>query len=294
MDEPYDVAVDAWIAEALADHGVERTIDVQGAAVAMRGWGLEHTERPGLVLLHGFQAHARWWDHLGPRLARRHRVVAMDFTGFGDSAHRARYSRSIHADEVLAVMAELGFDRPAVIAHSYGAMVTMELCLRDPGALQRAVLVEPWVRVLENDGAYTLPQVKPKEFPDLDAATARFRLTPSAGWPVPSLLAHIARHSFRRTDGGWTFKFDPDAGVTMNEDGSAKPFRNIEVPLDFVHGDRSDVVMPDEVERLGDILPACGPPVSIPLAHHHILLEQPGALLAALEALLAVPRGTAR
>jgi hypothetical protein len=39
-------------------------------------------------------------------------------------------------------------------------------------------------------------------------------------------------------------------------------------------------------------MPACGAPIIVPLSHHHIMIEQPVGLVAALNGLLAHPRAT--
>lgn len=260
-------------------------VDVEGARVAYRGWSLDRDDLPGVVLAHGFQAHARWWDHIAPWLATRHRVVAVDFSGFGESDHRAAYTRAQHGRELLAVAATLGFERPTIIAHSYGSLPTLDACLAFPDRVRQAILIEMWLGVLDGSPV-EMPPSRNRVQPDLESGLARYRLAPPGGWPEPAVLEYVANHSFREVDDGWVLKFDGNAALSLNACPSSEPYRHVTVPLSYVHGDRSDVVDAADVARCEELLPACGPPITIPLSHHHVMLEQPVALVAVLSALL--------
>src|SRR5258705_7067620 len=98
-----------WLAEQWACTAEERAIELEGAYIAFRGWNLGADALPGIILVHGFRAHARWWDHIAPSLSRRHRVAAIDLSGMGDSGRRSAYSRAQHGREILAVAAACGF-----------------------------------------------------------------------------------------------------------------------------------------------------------------------------------------
>nr|WP_275404280.1 alpha/beta hydrolase [Pseudonocardia acidicola] len=100
------------------------------------------------MLLHGFpQTHAMW-HRIAPELARDHTVVATDLRGYADSSRpasgddHAGYSfRAMAADQV-AVMAELGCDRFAVVGHDRGARVTHRLALDHPDAVDRLAVLD--------------------------------------------------------------------------------------------------------------------------------------------------------
>ena len=278
--------IDEWVREAWSHAPAVGSVDVERAPISYRGWSLDRHDLPGLVLVHGFQAHARWWDHIAPWLSTRHRVVAVDLSGFGDSGHRPSYSRAQHGRELLAVADALGFERPTIIAHSYGALPTLDACLRAPARIARAILVEMWLGVLHGDPV-DMPASRNRVQPDLGTALGRYRLAPPGGWPEPVLVDYVARHSLREAAQGWGLKFDGDAATSLNDAPSSAMYRAVTVPLSYVHGDRSDVVDAADIARCQELLPSCDPPIAIPLAHHHVMLEQPVALVAVLGALLA-------
>ncbi len=282
--------VEAWIEEAWSRPGEPRTTEVDGASVAFLGWSLDRRDLPGLVFAHGFQAHARWWDHIAPWFADRFRVIAVDFSGFGDSDHRRAYSRRQHGRELLDAAASAGIERPTVVAHSYGALATLAACHHMPERVGRAILIEAWLGVLDG-GVVEMPTSGNRTYPDLATALGRYRLAPPGGWPEPMLVEHVARQSLRRTDdgAGWRFKFDGRAPESLNDDGPTEVYRDTTVPLAYVHGDRSDVVDAADIARCQALLATCAPPIAVPMAHHHVMLEAPTTLVAVLSALLGSP-----
>ena len=103
---------------------------------------------PPLLLLHGHpQTHAIW-HKVVPTLAQRHTVVAADLRGYGDSAkptgspdHR-NYAKRVMAQDQLALMQSLGFDRFDVLAHDRGARVAHRLAVDHPTAVRRLALLD--------------------------------------------------------------------------------------------------------------------------------------------------------
>ena len=101
-----------------------------------------------LLLLHGHpQTHAIW-HRVAPALAERHTVVAADLRGYGDSSKpagapdHANYSKRVMAQDQLALMRSLGFERFDILAHDRGARVAHRLALDYPGAVRRMVLLD--------------------------------------------------------------------------------------------------------------------------------------------------------
>jgi pimeloyl-ACP methyl ester carboxylesterase len=108
---------------------------------------------PWLTLLHGFPTSSWDWARVEPTLARRFRVLAADFLGFGDSDKPTRHAYSIfeQADLVEALWRSVGLKETTIAGHDYGATVAQELLARlGEGTLRtrlRAV-------VLLNSGLY--------------------------------------------------------------------------------------------------------------------------------------------
>jgi pimeloyl-ACP methyl ester carboxylesterase len=69
-------------------------------------------------------------------------VAALDLRGHGASDPGEVAGVGTYADDVLAVAAAAGFDRPVVVGHSLGALAALE-CAGRPDAVRAAVLVDP-------------------------------------------------------------------------------------------------------------------------------------------------------
>ena len=97
-----------WLTGAMASEEKAALTEVDGAQIAYSVWG--DMSNPGMILIHGSNAHRHWWQWVAPYLARRFRVAAIDLSGHGDSDWRAAYSGETFAKEVIAVCrdAELG------------------------------------------------------------------------------------------------------------------------------------------------------------------------------------------
>jgi pimeloyl-ACP methyl ester carboxylesterase len=280
-----------WLEAAWAHEAAVREVPVEGATVCYRAWGLEATERPGLVFIHGFLAHARWWDHIAPHFADRFRVVALDLSGMGDSGRRQAYSRRQYGREILAVAEHAGMTEATLIAHSFGSVSALYAARVAPDRTPHVVV--PHVIVID---AHVFrdetPEARASVVPDRtyarhEEALARYRLIPPGLWPLPAITRYVAEHSLRQTDGIWHWKADPQAARSVRDDGMRDEIRGLDCTVDFVHGANSEVVGAAEIATFLANAPTCRGPVTVPLSHHHIMIEQPVGLVAALNGLLA-------
>jgi pimeloyl-ACP methyl ester carboxylesterase len=101
-----------------------------------------------VLCLHGWPQHWYEWRHLMPALADRHRVLALDLRGFGWSqAPPDGYEKENMADDVLAVLAELGLERVKLVGHDWGGWIGFLLALREPQRFERFLalnILPPW------------------------------------------------------------------------------------------------------------------------------------------------------
>jgi pimeloyl-ACP methyl ester carboxylesterase len=103
-----------------------------------------------LVLLHGWPQHWYCFHRIIPRLAESFRLVVPDLRGFGWSdAPRGRYTKQQLAEDILALMRELGIDRYSVAGHDWGGIIAYLMAIAQPGAVRQVVALNtghPWVR----------------------------------------------------------------------------------------------------------------------------------------------------
>ncbi|GLV61054.1 alpha/beta hydrolase [Dictyobacter sp. S3.2.2.5] len=92
-------------------------------------WGAERSELPACVLLHGITSSALSWVRVGPVLAERYRVFAMDMRGHGDSVKPAAgvYSLRETAADAEAFIQSLDLSKPVLVGHSWGGATALVL-----------------------------------------------------------------------------------------------------------------------------------------------------------------------
>lgn len=287
-------AAPAWFEDALAHKPEQCRVDVDGAEIDLLVWG--ERGKPGLLLIHGSNAHAHWWDHIAPMLASDYRVAALSLSGMGESGWRTLYSAEIYEQELFAAAEAAGLydaGKPVFIAHSFGGMPMATAAMKDGDRLGGAVFLDSGFLPNWGDAPHTPPSFKAKAYESIEAALARFRLMPPQHCDNPYIADHIARKSMKEietADGEpyWTWSFDPDlwANMRMGKEfwdaiGSPK------CPIAFVSGALSKAISEEMQEVQRKQAPAGTPFVRIPQAEHHVMIDQPLALVAAIRALLS-------
>jgi pimeloyl-ACP methyl ester carboxylesterase len=135
----------------------EREHPPSGKFVEVEGVRLHYTERgegPPVVLIHGNTVSLGDFEASGliDRLAKDHRVIAIDRPGFGHSSRpRDRlWTPSAQASLLNAALAQLEIERPVVVGHSLGTMVALAMALDYPADVRSLVLL----------GGYYYPTVR--------------------------------------------------------------------------------------------------------------------------------------
>jgi haloacetate dehalogenase len=113
---------------------------------------------PPLLLIHGNPLTHVSWHKIAPTLAKSFTVVAPDLRGYGDSAkpdggpNHENYSFRMMADDNVAVMRMLGFERFNVAGHDRGARVAFRMALDHPEKVMRLVALDivPTYHLLSN------------------------------------------------------------------------------------------------------------------------------------------------
>ena len=202
----------------------------------------------------------------------------------------------IFAREEIAVCEDAGMfkldEPPVIVAHSFGGFVTM----LTGGALWRPAGRRGDRRFAGQSAgparraAATRDQAA-QRLSDAGAAMARFRLMPPQTCDNLYIVDWVARHSLKEV---------PRTGQTASPGSSIRPsgsdfsigdtaerLRATRCRIAVFRGEHSVLLPPEIGEYMFNLLGRAAPVVEIPQAQHHIMLDQPLALVAALRALLA-------
>lgn len=288
-----------WFTKALAQAPERRFVEVEGARIETLVWG--GAGRPGLLFLHGHGAHADWYSFIAPSFADRYRVVALSLSGMGGSDWRPSYSIDQFGREAAAVAEATALFQadvpPVVVGHSFGALVALALAADSGDRFGGAVIVDPPVfrpeRLAQRKASKT-PRVtlRPHNvYPTLTAVLARFRLQPQQPCPNLFILDHIARLSVREVEGeagsGWTWRFDWGLWSRLERRNPKALIAAARCPLALVRGERSGLMSREDAAFTLSLFGDGAPFLEVPDADHHVMLDQPLAFVAAIEALLA-------
>ena len=311
-------AAPAWFHEAVAKRPERTLVPVDGANIELLVWG--ERGKPGLILVHGNSAHADWWSFIAPFLADRYRVAAMSLSGMGGSDWRDKYSFETFATEIYECAKAAGlYDapvKPIYIGHSFGGAQVFYSAAHHPDRMRACLLVDTgfggpptpeeiaqWEAEERAAGRTPQPFRMPshrdrpnKVYKSLEEALTRFRFMPPQ---VPGNLFiadFIARRSLKPAplpDGagdGWTWRFDPGLWMKLDRTGmfSVEDI-TVTVPMAHIYGDRSEIIRRHGPgSRRRDHIPASVPRIVIPDSEHHVMVDQPLALVAAMRATLAL------
>jgi pimeloyl-ACP methyl ester carboxylesterase len=105
-------------------------------------------EGPPVLLMHGWPQHWYLWRDVIPLVAPHARVIAPDFRGFGwTEVPESGYEKTQLADDMIALLDELGVEEVTVAGHDWGGYVGFLVALEHPervkGFLALGIL-PPW------------------------------------------------------------------------------------------------------------------------------------------------------
>ncbi len=273
-------------------------VEVDECDVHYHQWGAGDggaAAKPGMLFVHGMNAHRRWWDFIGPQFLDSYRVAAMDLTGMGDSDYRHAYSAETYAAEIASVCDDAGFGTDVVVVgHSFGGAMAVKAANSYPARFGALVLVDSGLRHPDEPEPDHPPLGggRAKVYPDRETAQARFRLYPPQPCANDYILAYIARHSLMPLDGaGWAWKFDEELPLTLaGAERAAGDYASLAVPTGIVYGALSASFSRRTLEHTVALLPGEVPVRAVADARHHVFLDQPLAFVDALREVAAQTR----
>jgi pimeloyl-ACP methyl ester carboxylesterase len=141
-----------------------RTLDIGGVDTAL----IEVGDGPPLLLLHGgIECGAAMWGPVLAQLGKRHRVVAPDLPGLGESAPLPGLDVDTFGAWLTGVIDRTGLGRPTVVAHSLVGSLDARFAARGGGPIGQLVI-------------YAAPAVGPYRMPSrLRYVAIRFAIRPT-------------------------------------------------------------------------------------------------------------------
>ena len=217
--------------------------------------GMSGVARRNVVLLHGWGMSRAVWRTLAARLAAEFDVHALDLAGYGSAPLPARYDLCALADDI----AQRAPARCDIVGWSLGAHVALQWACRRPSQVRRLALIGATpCFVAREDWPHGMDSMVFGDFESLllrdrEAALERFAALQAQGearalTTVRELRAAIARDA------------RPEAleqGLAILRLADLRPIlREIEQPVELVHGERDALVPCAAADSLRSALPA--------------------------------------
>jgi pimeloyl-ACP methyl ester carboxylesterase len=249
--------------------------------VHLRDWG--GSGHP-ILLLHGMAAHTHWWDDVVQLWTGRLRAAAVDFRGHGDSERTPDgfYSAELWVEDIETARKALGWERFILCGHSMGARIALTYAQRHPERLRGVAAVDflPEVRADRPSRFKRASGRLQPVYLSEDDILSRFRLEPGGTSMSPEKVRALGREGVRREGEGWTWKFDWRC-LSLPIPPVWPQLPEIRVPALMVRGELSAIIGPEDFARVLRETPGSRG-VTIAGAHHHVPLDKPGELAAAV------------
>lgn len=179
-----------------------RRIDVTGAGgVRLAAWEFadppkagEIERAPGVLLLHGLMGRASHWASTARWLSERHRAVALDQRGHGqsDKPPQAAFTREAYVEDAEAALEQLGLAPVVLIGHAMGALTAWQLAAKRPDLVRGLIICDMRASAL-------------------GAASQREWADWFESWPVPFATLADVRKWFGEDD-PWVERPNPSRG----------------------------------------------------------------------------------
>ena len=160
-----------------------------------------------IVMLHGNSANAWWWQWVAAELPKNFAPARARQRGHGDSEWVTPPAYKPHdyaADLANFIGEEVRGERPVVVGHSMGGVVTLAFAQRYAELARGVVVVD--TAVVSTRGRdrflHRLKALPTVVYPDLETAKARFRLMPNEGEIHHDRVLAIAEKSLMPAESG--------------------------------------------------------------------------------------------
>jgi haloacetate dehalogenase len=224
----------------------------KGAIIRLRHGG----SGPPLLLLHGYPNNHVLWYAVAARLAQNYHVVLPDLRGYGDSSlpepgpNNVNYSFRVMAEDMIEVMANLGYQRFYLGSHDRGARLSHRMCLDQPDRVMKVCILDAlpsyyvWTNANKNwalNSWHWLFLAQPEPFPEtmINAVPAEWFLRGRGGArnPPKVVFDEYIRCYTKKTISGACRDYRANAGIDFQMDTADKD-RQIGMPLLILWGTR--------------------------------------------------------
>jgi len=243
-----------------------------------------------ILCLHGLTANSRCWDLIASTLAPHHKVIAMDLRGRGHSESTpSGYSVENHCRDVFSLINDLGLERPVLMGHSLGALISLVFSAQYPQRVDRLILVDGGGKLSEAQMAKVFVGIKPsldrlgQIFPSFESYILLMKQAPFLQ-PWNSYMDTYFRYEVEEVEGGIRSRVHPkhieEEAQNLGKVDSRQFYANVTSPTLILRATNGllaedDLVLPGDVaDRMARGIPNAKK-VDLKGTNHYSILFQP-------------------
>jgi esterase len=240
-----------------------------------------------LMILHGLLGSLDNWQSMAKRLAALRRVYSLDLRNHGHSPHSSAMSYDVMAEDVIEFLCEHDLREPAVLGHSMGGKVAIQLAAEHSEKIDKLLIVDiapkaypPAHRALLTAmGQLDLRSYS--SFAEIDSALSSAIADPAVRQFLLKNLTRERSGEFRWRIGLNEIRRSYDA--LTEKIAITTPFPK---PACFIRGEQSDFIEDRDLPAIREAFPRAEV-VTIPRAGHWVHIDAADAFYAAAVKFLA-------
>jgi len=252
----------------------------KGTAFAATGGRAFDKSLPVVLLIHGAGMDRTVWSLQARYLAHHGRaVLALDLPGHGKSAAPALSTIEAMADWVAKLLDKLEITHAALVGHSMGALIALDLAARRPERVRTLALLGVAERMPVHPDLQGAADRNEELAAELITAWGHARRGQVGGHPAPGLW--MAGSAVRLIDRAPDGVLAADLAACNAYDKARERGAAVRCPTLFVLGAADRMTPPSKAKPLIDVI-AGARTVTLPIAGHMMMTEQPDAVTDAL------------
>ena len=237
-----------------------------------------------LILVHGFGENSFAWGAISQHLAPGYTIYAIDLRGHGDSDWdlEGRYDLGKFTSDVVSIIHRLGIAPFAIVGHSLGADVALEVTSILPTQVLKLILVEFSLEAISEE-------VREHSLLQFDAQFRHYNTLSEYNEllqlqrPLADVnaLLYYSNNSLRsKAGGGYVMKCDPAVKTVHTASSKASISRqtaaisNLRCPLLLIRGSGSAILKPATAHEIVGLCPRAELQ-QVHGAGHAVMLDRP-------------------
>ncbi len=239
-----------------------------------------------VIILHGLFGFSDNWQTIAKGLADQHLVITPDLRNHGRSPHVPGHTYPEMAEDMKAFMEAHWMFSTALVGHSMGGKVAMQLALSHPDLVERLAVVDiaPGRAADNHSSIFDALQGM-----DLSKIKTRQEAEAYLSEQIPDMGTRqfLLKNITREADGSFTWKMNLPV-LRQHFDDILAPVEGMDPfdkPVLFVRGSRSDYIKDTDFPLIKSLFPKAEV-VTVEGAGHWVHADKPAELLAILKSFL--------